>query len=166
MLPDREAFGPEKMQPGNALGALAPAIELLRSSEPAAICCLLQKRHLALLCEIELDDDAAAQLFCSAAIGLGVRITRVRPSRLRCATPPEIRRTARTLSRLYDAVECQGVSIHLVRQMSAEAGIPIYEGVATSSHPTAGLAELLGPALASLEMRRLIVQAVLLSTIQ
>ncbi|MBA2724094.1 MAG: ornithine carbamoyltransferase, partial [Methylibium sp.] len=50
--------------------------------------------------------------------------------------------------------------------VSADAGVPVYDGLATPRHPTAKLADLLdGDAAASADKRRFVLQAVLLSTI-
>jgi ornithine carbamoyltransferase len=70
------------------------------------------------------------------------------------------------LGRLYDAVECQGLPADLVRQVGDEAGVPVYDGVASKRHPTASLAESLGGTRSLAENRQLVLQAALVSSIR
>lgn len=119
----------------------------------------LRGRKFGLLSEDDGDD--AAVLFRRAAAGLGAHVALIRPSLTDLSTPHEVRHTALMLGRLYDAVECQGMSALLVRQVGAEAGIPIFDGVACPGHPTSALAALLGGEASALDKRCFILQAVL-----
>ena len=73
--------------------------------------------------------------------------------------------TARMLGRLYDAVECQGMAADLVHRLGADAGVPVYDAIASQRHPTAKLDGLLGGDSPALDKRRFVLQAVLLSTV-
>lgn len=115
------------------------------------------------MCEVEDSDDAA--LFRRAAGELGAHVAHIRPSLTELSTPPEVQKTARMLGRLYDAVECQGMAPDLVHQMGIDAGVPVYDGVASQHHPTAKLDKLLGGDSSPLDNRRFVLQAVLLSTV-
>ncbi|WP_198971779.1 ornithine carbamoyltransferase [Xylophilus sp. ASV27] len=123
----------------------------------------LRGKNVALLCE---DGDAEDQtLFHEAATGLGARVARIHHSLAGLDTPQEVRHAARLLGRLYDALECQGMAPNLVRQLSAEAGVPVYDGLASSRHPTAALATQLPGLAHARDKRRFVLQAVLLHTL-
>ena len=123
----------------------------------------LRGRKLGLLCESADDGDAA--LFRRAAVELGAHVAHIRPSLTELSTLPDVQRTARMLGRLYDAIECQGMATELVHQVGVEAGVPVYDGVASQMHPTAQLADLLEGDALKPDKRRFVLQAVLLSTI-
>jgi ornithine carbamoyltransferase len=50
----------------------------------------------------------------------------------------------------------------LAAEVSRWAGVPVYDGIACASHPTARLAEQLDPASPEIDRRRYVLQAVLL----
>ena len=123
---------------------------------------LLRGKILGLVCDSESDADA--MLFRQAAVALGASVSHIRPDLAPPggATGNGPLRTARLLGRLYDAIECQGLAPALVRQLASEAGVPVFDGLATLAHPSARLAaELAGPDPVE-RKRLLIVQAVLL----
>jgi ornithine carbamoyltransferase len=124
---------------------------------------LLKGKNLGLLCE--QDESAAATLFRCAATDLGARVSHIRPSLTEASPAADVMHTGRLLGRLYDAVECQGIAPTLVEQLGVAAGVPVYDGIATAVHPSATLAELLGPATDAMENRRFVLQALLLNTI-
>ncbi len=124
---------------------------------------LLRGRKFGLMCEVDSATDAA--LFRRAAVELGAHVARIQPSLTALSTAPEVLRTARMLGRLYDAVECQGMSADLVHQLSADAGVPVFDAVASQRHPTAQLDALLRGDSPALDRRRFVLQAVLLSTV-
>ena len=136
---------------------------LQRAADAGQLRALLRGRKLGLLCEA--DDDDEAVLFCRAAEELGAHVAHIRPSLTALTPPQEVRHTSRMLGRLYDAVECQGMSAALVHQMGVDAGIPVFDGVASHTHPTARLADLIAGGASQLDKRCIVVQAVLLSTI-
>ncbi len=123
----------------------------------------LRGRNFGLMCEADESGDAA--LFRRAAVELGAHVAHIRPSLTELSTPQEVQHTARMLGRLYDAVECQGVASELVHQMGIDAGIPVYDGIASLHHPTAKLDALLGGDSSPLDKRCFVLQAVLLSTV-
>ncbi len=111
------------------------------------------------------EDSIDAEHFCSAARELGAHVARIRSAFTPNSTPSEVQDTARMLGRLYDAVECQGLPPSLVEQLAGAAGIPVYDGLALPSHPSADLAQQLVGDEPLADKRRFIVQAVLLATI-
>ncbi len=124
---------------------------------------LLRGKNLGLLCDDEGADEAV--LFRRAALELGAHVSYIRPSLSESSTPGDVRHTARMLGRLYDAVEYQGATRTLARQIAADAGVPVYNGVASPAHPTARLAALLDGGASLDDKRRFVLQAVLLHTI-
>jgi ornithine carbamoyltransferase len=141
---------------------LASARDLQRAGESAAMAALLRGRNLGLVCE--KDDSEQAHLFRHAAAALGARVTHIRPSvsELDGAGEEGLRLTARILGRLYDALECQGLSPALVRRLERDAGVPVFDALASPGHPTAPLADMLA-GVESIETKRLlIIEAALL----
>ncbi len=159
--PQRLAFN--HMSPRDVTAVLTNARTLQRAAEAGETQPLLRGKNLGLLCEADGDGEAA--LFRRAAVELGAHVAHIRPSLSELSTPQEVQHTARMLGRLYDAVECQGMAPALVRQVGNEAGVPVYDGIASQDHPTAKLAELLGSDTSPADNRRFVLQAVLLSTI-
>jgi ornithine carbamoyltransferase len=142
---------------------LANARSLQRAARAGTMQPLLRGKNLGLLCEDADDRDAA--LFRQAAVELGAHVAYIRSNGSKLSTPQEVQRTARLLGRLYDGVECQGMNATLVQQLADDAGVPVYDGIASNTHPTAYLAGLLGEEMSPADNRRFVVQAVLLSTL-
>jgi ornithine carbamoyltransferase len=144
----------------NAL--LASARSLQQAAESGTTQPLLRGKNLGLLCEA---NDAEADLFCRAASELGAHVSQVRSGLTDLSTLADVRHTARMLGRLYDAVACQGMAPALVRQVGSDAGIPVYDDIASPRHPTAPLVRLLGGSGSEDDKRRYIVQAVLVTSL-
>ncbi|MGZ8260581.1 MAG: ornithine carbamoyltransferase [Caldimonas sp.] len=137
---------------------------LLKSAtEPRQTGTLLRGKKLALLSDSE--DAAEAALFRSAASELGAHVSHIRPQLSDLSRPDDLQHTARLLGRLYDAIECQGLAPALVEVVGREAGVPVYDGLATERHPTAHLAGMLGDDEPLERLRTLVLQTVLLSTL-
>lgn len=147
----------------DTLVLLASARALQRSGDAGQARPLLRGKNVGLLCEADAEPDA--RLFRDAAQALGAQVAHIRPSLSRLDTPQELQHTARLLGRLYDAVECQGLAPDIVQQIGAAAGVPVYDGLATAGHPTAGLAAQIDGDAAPADKRRLVLQAVLLQAI-
>lgn len=149
---------------GDSAVLLGNARLLQNAAEPRRTKTLLRGKKLALLCECE--EDADAMLFRSAASDLGAHVSHVRPRLSDLSRPDDLQHTARMLGRLYDGIECQGLAPAVVEVVSREAGVPVYDGVASPRHPTARLAAMLGDGDADPgKLRELVVQTVLLSTL-
>ena len=167
----------DPIAPRDVSVVLEHARALQLAAEAGGLCTLLRGRKLGLLCEIHSNDDINADtdigtdiegdaaLFRRAALELGAHVAHIRPSLNGLSTPHEVQHTASMLGRLYDAVECQGMAADLVAQMGVDAGVPVYDGVASKRHPTARLVDLLDGNASTLDKRRFVLQAVLLSTI-
>jgi ornithine carbamoyltransferase len=142
---------------------LASARVLQRAASAGMTQPLLKGKNIGLMCEDA--DTADAMLFERAATELGAQVARIRPSVSGVMSPQLSPFTVRLLGKLYDAVECQGMAPDLVQQLGDQAGVPVYGGIACPDHPTARLAGQLGSETSSLDNRRFVLQAVLLSTL-
>ena len=151
---------PAPMTAHDMSAVLANALALQRAARAGATRPLLRGKHFGLWCDV--GDDAVAALFDQAATELGAQVAHMRPSLTAQSTPQEVQHTARVLGRLYDAVECLGMAPELAAEVSRWAGVPVYDGIACPSHPTARLAEQLDPASPEIDRRRYVLQAVLL----
>lgn len=152
----------EPLSQADADNVLVNARLLRDAAQAGTTQALLRGKNLGLLCEF---DDADAALFRRAAVTLGAHVAHIRPSLSELSTPQQVENTARLLGRLYDAVECQGMAPALVQQMGDAAGVPVFDGVATPTHPTARLAVVLGGDRPTDADRCCVLQAVLLATI-
>lgn len=122
----------------------------------------LKGKNLGIFCD---EGSESRALFQRAAEALGAHVATIRPALSSLGSPGEVRHTAQILSRFYDAVECQGMAPELVRQIGREAAIPVYDGIACATHPTAVLADGLDDRTSPEDNRRFVLQALLLGSI-
>jgi ornithine carbamoyltransferase len=125
----------------------------------------LKGKNLGVLCSQDAEHSNSRALFERAAVELGARVTSLPRSFSELGSDREIRHSAHILGRFYDAVECLGMAPELVRQIAREASIPVYDGAASESHPTAQLAAQLGERTSLADNRRFVLQALLLGSI-
>jgi ornithine carbamoyltransferase len=149
--------------PSDREALVASARALQRAAANGAIPKLLDGKNIGLLCGSQDSEDAA--LFERAATELGARVSRISPDLSTSLSDETIRSTARTLGRLYDAIECQGLAGPLLQRVRAEAGVPVYDGIACARHPSAALAAQVSDEATVTDSRRRVLQALLLSTI-
>lgn len=123
----------------------------------------LRGKKLGLLCGPA--DDHDAQLFTRAATALGAHVATLRPCLSTVSTAAEVQRTARVLGRLYDALDCVGMPHELVMRIGADAGVPVFEGLASAAHPAHRLARVLGAEVDTEGLRCVVIQAVLLGVL-
>ena len=153
----------EKLSSGDEAMLLDCARSLMRATQAGSARSMLRGKKLGLLCEAEADPEAS--LFQRAAVELGAHVAHLRPSLTVLTSADEIRYTARMLGRLYDAVNCEGLPMSLVLQVSEGAGIPVFSGLASSVHPTALLATRIDGHSSADDKRLAVLQATLLSSI-
>jgi ornithine carbamoyltransferase len=120
---------------------------------------LLKGKRLVLLCADP--DSADARLFRAAATTLGAEVSHLTAALSVSNSPSDLARIAAVLGRLYDAIECQGLPPPVVRQLRAGSGIPVFDGLACTTHSSAALAAKLGAEATAGENRRLVIQAIL-----
>lgn len=162
-LKTRSLLANEPLTPQDQGAVLALARTLQQALAAGTTQPLLRGKHIGLLCGAA--DPADAAFFRQAVVELGARVAQIQSGLTPASPPEEVQHTARMLGWLYDAVECQGVGPALVRQVSSEAGVPVYDGLGSPGHPTARLAELLTGDAPPADKRRFVLQAVLLSTL-
>jgi len=153
---------PESPSTGSAEALLASARLLQQAETGAETDGLLRGKNLALVCDREEDADAVR--FREAAAALGASVSHIRPDLAPPGGAPgtALLRTARLLGRLYDGIECQGLAPAWVHQLGHDAGVPVFDGLASAAHPTAQLVKELDGTDSLERKRQLIVQAALL----
>lgn len=100
-----------------------------------------------------------------AAAQLGAKVAHIRPWLTEDSAALDVALTAKLLGRLYDAVVCQGMAPALVARLRSGAGIPVFDGIESRSHPIAALAECLDPAASAGARRQQVLQALLMKTV-
>ena len=159
----RPAPAPAPLPPGGEQSLLDQARSLQRAATAGRVQPLLRGKNLGLLCAD--DHQPQALLFRQAASELGAHVAHIGMSLSEHSATQEVAHTARMLGRLYDAVECQGLSSALVQQMADEAGIAVYDCLACNEGLISRLAGQLGNDVAAGDNRRFVLQALLLHTI-
>jgi ornithine carbamoyltransferase len=159
----RHAPAPASLPPGDEKALLDQARSLQRAAVAGRVQPLLRGKNLGLLCAD--DTQAQALLFRQAASELGAHVAHIGMSLSEHSATRDVTHTARMLGRLYDAVECQGLSSALVWQMADEAGIAVYDGLACNEGLISRLAGQLGNETSAGDNRRFVLQALLLHTI-
>lgn len=153
------------LTPHDVAALLAAAHALQQAAQQGAVQPLLRGKKFGLLCEAYGSGNDDAALFCRAAVELGAHVAHIRPSLWQHSAVQELHESARLLARLYDAVECQGMPAAAVQGLRVHADVPVYDGLASSQHPSSRVAELLDDVASPLDRRRFVVQAVLLSSL-
>jgi ornithine carbamoyltransferase len=123
---------------------------------------VLQGKRLALMCADA--DGQAAQLFLQAARELGVHVSLLPASTADCR-PEQLPEIGAMLGRLYDAVEWQGVSADVVRQLATAGNIPMFTDLAGHEHRLFSLAKDWEAGLPLAERHRRMIQAALVLTL-
>jgi ornithine carbamoyltransferase len=118
----------------------------------------LRGKYIALL---GTGPESEVSLFQGAATELGARVAHVRIGLTGTSAEKDVQDMAGVLARLYDAVECDGLPAQVVRRLAGAVDVPVFERLASPAHPTARLADLLGPEAAPGENRRFVLQAAL-----
>ena len=161
LLPVGAVLG--RLSPGDLSLVLGNARLLEATTSPLQRQGLLRGKNVAIVCASP--DDPEALRFQRAAAELGAHVSHIRPDLPEPGRGAMFRETARMLGRLYQAVDCEGVGPAVVAALGRHAGIPVYDALASRQHPLADLAGSLDGGADEERNRRLIVQAVLLSTI-
>lgn len=143
---------------------LLASARTLQKADPSEVQTVLRGKRLALLCDS--DRSVEAVLFCRAAEALGANVAHVRPGLTELSPKAALKDTARVLGRLYDGIECQGLSQGLIEQVRREAGIPVFDGVACAGHTSALLADLLEGDDTPERKRQWILEAVLMRALR
>ncbi len=78
-----------------------------------------------------------------AAHDQGAHVTYLGPDGTQIGTKETMKDTARVLGRIYDAIEYRGFSQHTVEDLAKYSGVPVYNGLTDTFHPTQILADFL-----------------------
>lgn len=78
-----------------------------------------------------------------ASLDLGMGVSYLDPNSSQMGKKESIADTARVLGRMYDGIEYRGFSQKIVEELSAYAGVPVWNGLTDEFHPTQMLADLL-----------------------
>ena len=125
---------------------------------------LLQGRRLGLMSTQPEGEDA--QLFKQAARGLGAHVSLIpAPTEHRDDNAGQLAHMGRMLGRLYDTVECQGLSPDIVKCLAEAGNLPMYSGLSGREHWIFQVAEGWRVSAALAERRRWLIQAALLVTL-
>ncbi|MER7760610.1 ornithine carbamoyltransferase [Streptomyces sp. NPDC097619] len=101
----------------------------------------LQGKNIALIFEKTSTRTRCA--FEVAAADQGAHTTYLDPSGSQIGHKESVKDTARVLGRMFDAIQYRGDSQDAVEQLSAHAGVPVYNGLTDDWHPTQMLADVL-----------------------
>jgi len=101
----------------------------------------LTGRNLALIFEKTSTRTRCA--FEVAAADQGAATTYLGPGDTHIGHKESIADTARVLGRMFDAIEYRGSAQSLVTELAAHAGVPVYNGLTDTAHPTQSLCDML-----------------------
>ncbi|WP_298213548.1 ornithine carbamoyltransferase [Acidocella sp.] len=101
----------------------------------------LKGKALALI--FEKDSTRTRSGFEVAAYDQGAHVTYMGPSGSHIGHKESVKDTARVLGRMYDAIEFRGFAQADVELLARHAGVPVYNGLTDSAHPTQVLADFM-----------------------
>lgn len=101
----------------------------------------LTGRHLALVFEKTSTRTRCA--FEVAAADQGAATTYLGPGDSHIGGKESIADTARVLGRMFDAIEYRGTDQSIVTALAAHGGVPVYNGLTDTAHPTQSLCDVL-----------------------
>jgi ornithine carbamoyltransferase len=78
-----------------------------------------------------------------AAADQGAHTTYLGPGDTHVGSKESIADTARVLGRMFDAIEYRGSAQSIVTELAARSGIPVYNGLTDTAHPTQSLCDVL-----------------------
>ncbi len=125
---------------GSALIAAARALRLGAAS--GANASLLRGKQIALMCDGATaadpagSDDAAsvAALLCDASQALGATVTRLQYRSDAKDGSHGLTDIAHLLGRMYDAVDCAGLTFDAAAEIERLAGVPVFNGLTGPGH--------------------------------
>lgn len=101
----------------------------------------LRGRNIALI--FEKDSTRTRAGFEVAAFDQGANVTYLGPTGTQLGHKESMKDTARVLGRLYDGIEYRGFGHEQAQELARYAGVPVYNGLTDTFHPTQILADLL-----------------------
>jgi ornithine carbamoyltransferase len=101
----------------------------------------LTGKHIALVFEKTSTRTRCA--FEVAAADQGATTTYLGPGDTHVGHKESVADTARVLGRMFDGIEYRGSAQSIVTELAAHAGIPVYNGLTDTAHPTQSLCDML-----------------------
>ena len=101
----------------------------------------LTRKNIALI--FEKDSTRTRCAFEVAAFDQGAHVTFIGPQGGHMGAKETVADTARVLGRMYDGIQYRGHGQAIVETLSANAGVPVWNGLTDEFHPTQILADLL-----------------------
>ncbi len=101
----------------------------------------LMGKNIALI--FEKDSTRTRSGFEVAAHDQGAHVTYMGPSGSHIGQSETVKDTARVLGRMFDAIEFRGFAQADVETLAEYAGVPVYNGLTDTSHPTQILADFM-----------------------
>ena len=129
-------FTPDEI--GDLLKLSAELKDKKKKGIPHKLC---EGRSIALIFEKTSTRTRCA--FEVAAADLGMHPVYLDPSGSQIGKKESIADTARVLGRMFDGIEYRGFGQELVEELSAYAGVPVWNGLTNEYHPTQILADFL-----------------------
>ncbi|HYP62379.1 MAG TPA: ornithine carbamoyltransferase [Acidocella sp.] len=102
---------------------------------------LLKGKTIALI--FEKDSTRTRSGFEVAAYHQGAHVTYMGPGGSHIGHKESVKDTARVLGRMYDAIEFRGFAQADVEALAQYSGVPVYNGLTDTSHPTQVLADFM-----------------------
>jgi ornithine carbamoyltransferase len=118
----------DKLTRQDATQLLEMARTLERQASTGAPQQPLKGKHLALLCDARA--HGLGDAFMAAATQAGAKVTRICPVETGMTGAQGLASTAVLLGRLYDAIDCEGMSAEFAASLAEQAGVPVYHGLA------------------------------------
>jgi len=100
----------------------------------------LTGKHLALIFEKTSTRTRCA--FEAAAADQGAATTYLGPGDTHVGAKESVADTARVLGRMFDGIEYRGSAQRVVTGLAAHAGVPVYNGLTDTAHPTQSLCDV------------------------
>ena len=123
------------------LTLLARAAQLKQAKTDGTEAPRMTGRNIALVFEKSSTRTRCA--FEVAAHDQGAHVTYLGPDGSHIGREESIRDTARVLGRMFDGIEFRGFDQDTVEQLADHAGVPVWNGLTDSWHPTQMLADIL-----------------------
>jgi len=123
------------------LALIASAVELKAAKAAGTETARLTGRNIALVFEKSSTRTRCA--FEVAAHDQGAHVTYLDPSGSHIGREESVPDTARVLGRMFDGIEFRGFSQETVEKLADNAGVPVWNGLTDSWHPTQMLADVL-----------------------
>ncbi len=139
-IPHRHLWSAERLSAADLHALLDTAAEVKRAKQRDTGWAPLLGRNLALLADVQ---DGAALTFDRAVRELGGTVTLLDVRAWRSSARGQLADAARMLGRLYDAVDCCGLTPALLETIDVHSGVPVFNGLAGAEHPLRAIGALL-----------------------